>query len=75
MFKKVIVFLIDIYQVFLSPDRGIFRRRQATCRFYPSCSEYTKQAIDKYGVAVGCMRGLKRISHCHPFNPGGYDPL
>jgi len=46
-----------------------------TCRFYPTCSTYTYQAIEKYGVLKGCFLGFKRILKCHPFHPGGYDPL
>ena len=66
--KKAILFLISIYQKIsaLTPPR---------CRFYPTCSEYTKQAIIKYGVIKGGLKGLKRILRCHPFNEGGYDPL
>jgi len=75
MFKKAAVFLIKAYQTIFSPDLGIFRSASPTCRFYPSCSEYTKQAIVRYGVISGSLKGLARISHCHPFNPGGYDPL
>ncbi|MDD2753276.1 MAG: membrane protein insertion efficiency factor YidD [Candidatus Portnoybacteria bacterium] len=75
MFKKTIISLIEAYQRTLSPDKGIFRKSTPTCRFYPSCSEYTKQAVGKYGVIKGILKGLFRIKHCHPFNPGGYDPL
>jgi len=45
------------------------------CRFTPTCSEYTYQAIDKYGIIKGSFLGLKRIVRCHPWNKGGYDPL
>lgn len=75
MFKKGIIFLIKAYQLILSPDQGLFKRALPVCRFYPSCSEYTKQAVEKYGVVGGLRRGLARISHCHPFHQGGYDPL
>ncbi len=46
-----------------------------SCRFYPTCSEYALQAVDKYGVIKGTLKALARIVRCHPFNPGGYDPV
>ena len=46
-----------------------------TCKYYPSCSEYTKQAITQYGVIKGCIKGGARIIRCNPFTHGGYDPL
>lgn len=61
--------LIRLYQRFISPMKVI-----PSCRFYPTCSEYTLQAIEKYGLK-GIWLGFKRIIRCHPFNPGGYDPL
>lgn len=75
--KYLMIKLIKIYQKFFSPDKGFFRfcyPFYAKCRFYPSCSDYSCQAIKKYGVARGLLKTLKRISKCHPFNPGGYDP-
>ena len=66
--KRLALFLIGIYQKLsaMTPSR---------CRFYPTCSEYTKQAIMKYGFFKGSWLGLKRIVKCHPLNEGGYDPL
>ena len=66
--KKLVLFLISIYQKIssLTPPR---------CRFYPTCSEYTKQAIIKYGLLKGGLLGIKRICKCHPLNDGGYDPV
>ncbi|NVN98953.1 MAG: membrane protein insertion efficiency factor YidD [Geobacteraceae bacterium] len=61
--------LIRLYQRFLSPFTG------NNCRFYPSCSEYSIQAINKYGLIKGSLRSSLRILKCHPFHPGGYDPL
>ncbi|TGE36699.1 membrane protein insertion efficiency factor YidD [Desulfosporosinus fructosivorans] len=68
MMKKILVFLIRLYQKFLSPLKG------QTCRFYPSCSEYSVQVIQKYGLSKGSWKAIKRISKCHPFHPGGHDP-
>lgn len=68
MLKKLAVIIIRIYQ------KATFFKRP-TCRFYPSCSNYSIQAIEKYGVVKGGWLTAKRIVRCHPFNPGGYDPL
>jgi putative membrane protein insertion efficiency factor len=67
--KKLALLLIRFYQKFISP------LKPPTCRFYPSCSEYTYQAIARYGLLKGGWLGLKRLSRCHPWNPGGYDPV
>jgi len=67
--RAVALFLITLYQKLLSP---LFPN---TCRFYPSCSEYAKQAIQKYGLWRGGWLAIKRISRCHPGNPGGLDPV
>lgn len=67
--KKVFLYLIRIYQIYISPLKG------STCRFYPSCSQYTFEAINKYGIFKGSLFAVKRICKCHPFHPGGYDPV
>ncbi len=69
--------LITLYQKTLSFDHGIFSCLfpYGFCRFHPTCSEYLKQAIRKYGLIKGLFLGIKRILHCHPFNKGGYDPV
>lgn len=76
MLKKTALFLIRVYQLVLSPDQRIFFRPAfGACRFYPSCSQYTAEAVARYGVRGGLWLGVKRILRCHPFNEGGHDPL
>ena len=58
------------YQKFLSPLKG-----QPTCRFYPSCSQYALEAVQEHGAVVGAWLTVKRLSKCHPFHPGGLDPV
>jgi len=70
--------LIKFYQKIFSPKKGIFKNFFPSfwgCRFFPTCSEYTFQAIEKYGALKGCFLGAKRILKCNPFNKGGYDPV
>jgi putative membrane protein insertion efficiency factor len=67
--KKVFIFIICFYQKNISPWLG------NKCKYEPTCSEYTKQAIEKYGVIRGLFKGFKRILRCNPFSKGGYDPL
>jgi hypothetical protein len=67
---RLIIFLIKFYQKILSP-----LKKAPSCRFYPSCSEYALQALVKYGVLRGSLLAVKRILKCHPFHPGGYDPV
>ena len=70
--KKIMIFGIDLYKKYLST---ILEQRGIKCKYYPSCSEYTRQAILKYGARKGCWLGIKRILRCNPFSKGGYDPL
>ncbi len=67
--KYLILFFIRIYQYTLSPVMG------GACRFYPSCSEYAYEAVKRYGAIKGSILALKRILKCHPFHPGGVDPV
>lgn len=67
--KKILIKMIEKYQKYISPILG------KNCKYYPSCSEYTKQAIEKYGALKGSFLGIKRICRCNPFSKGGYDPL
>lgn len=70
--------IIRLYQKFLSFDTGYLGKVVPigkTCRFTPTCSEYTYQAIDRYGILYGLWLGLKRIVRCHPWNPGGWDAV
>lgn len=67
--KKFFIGMINFYQKHISKLFG------TKCRFYPTCSEYTKQAIDKYGIIKGIFKGFKRILKCNPFHDGGIDYL
>jgi len=67
--KQLTLFLLRVYRRFISPALP------PSCRFTPTCSEYTYEAVDRYGFFKGGWMGLKRIIRCNPFNPGGYDPV
>lgn len=67
--KFLLLALIRTYQYAISPLVG---RR---CRYFPTCSEYTVDAIQKFGAVKGGWLGAKRICRCHPWHPGGYDPV
>jgi putative membrane protein insertion efficiency factor len=78
MLKNYILRLIRFYQKTAIFHNTIAKQLFLTdkvCRFVPTCSEYTYQAVEKYGVVKGLFLGLKRIIRCHPFSKGGYDPL
>ncbi len=70
--KRILIFFINIYQKNIS---SLVSQNGVHCKFYPTCSEYTKQAIEKYGALKGSFLGIKRILRCNPFSKGGYDPL
>jgi putative membrane protein insertion efficiency factor len=67
--KKALIIMIKAYQKFISPLLPV------SCRFYPSCSQYAQDAINKYGSFKGVYLAALRILKCHPFHPGGYDPV
>jgi putative membrane protein insertion efficiency factor len=66
---RVIVGCVRVYQRVISPALP------RSCRFYPTCSEYAVQAVTRYGALKGGRLAVKRILRCHPFSPGGYDPV
>jgi len=70
--KKLGIFLVKLYQKTISP---IFYLLGVRCKYHPTCSEYTMQAIEKYGFFKGSLLGIWRILRCNPFSKGGYDPL
>jgi len=70
--KKIMISLINWYQKNISL---YLESKNIRCKYYPTCSEYTKQAIEKYGIIKGCFLGIGRIIRCNPFSKGGYDPL
>jgi hypothetical protein len=69
MLKKMFLSIIRLYQVLLSPIMG------QQCRFYPTCSHYAAEAIEKYGAIKGGALAIRRLLKCHPFHKGGHDPV
>lgn len=69
MLKKAFISLIRFYQIAISPIKP------PTCRFYPTCSHYGLEAVQRYGALKGGWLTIRRISKCHPFHPGGFDPV
>lgn len=69
MMRALALVLLRVYKRFLSP------LLPPMCRFEPTCSVYTMQAVEKYGAVRGTWLGIRRLARCHPFNPGGWDPV
>jgi hypothetical protein len=67
--KGALLMLIRVYQYTLRPLLG------TNCRFYPSCSDYAREALDRHGARRGVLLAVRRILRCHPYHPGGYDPV
>ncbi len=67
--RRFLILLIRGYHYLISPFFG------NNCRYYPTCSEYTREAIDRHGALRGLWLGIRRILRCHPFHPGGVDPV
>jgi len=76
--KTILLSIIAFYQKTISPDHsewGKSRHPHGYCQYYPSCSEYTKQSIQKNGVIKGIVLGVFRVLRCNPFSAGGVDPV
>jgi len=69
LFKKFLILLIEFYRHWISP------LKKPSCRFHPTCSRYAIDAISRYGAVRGSIMAVKRLLKCHPFHPGGYDPV
>ena len=67
--RSLVILLIDAYRYLLSPLLG------SACRFYPSCSAYARDAVAQHGAGRGAWLSVRRVAHCHPWHPGGYDPV
>jgi putative membrane protein insertion efficiency factor len=67
--KTLLLAFIRAYQYLLRPMLG------SNCRFYPSCSDYAREAIERHGAIRGTWLAIKRVARCHPYHPGGFDPV
>ncbi|MDI9513730.1 MAG: membrane protein insertion efficiency factor YidD [Clostridiaceae bacterium] len=68
--RALLIVLIKAYRKYISP-----LKRRPSCRFYPTCSQYALEAVTKYGAIRGSFLSIRRLLRCHPFHPGGYDPV
>jgi len=78
MIKKIFIFLIKAYQKTISPDHGIIGKSffpGGACKYHPTCSQYSIDAISKHGIIKGAWLSAKRISRCNPFSKGGHDSI
>lgn len=77
--KKISDIIIDFYQAYISPDTGFLKRigliQRPVCVFYPSCSEYMRISINRYGYRKGIKLGVRRILRCHPWQKNHFDPV
>ncbi|MFH0955922.1 MAG: membrane protein insertion efficiency factor YidD [Candidatus Falkowbacteria bacterium] len=75
--RYIAVKILKVYQKTLSFDHGVFKNLypKGFCRFYPTCSDYAIQAVEKYGFLRGGIKAVWRVFRCNPFNSGGFDPL
>lgn len=67
--QSLLIRLLGLYKHWLSP------LLPSACRFHPTCSDYMRQAVERYGAGRGFWLGLKRLARCHPLHPGGFDPV
>lgn len=67
--KVLLIAIVRLYKYLISPILP------GSCRFIPSCSEYSIEALRKYGALKGCYLSIRRVARCNPFNPGGFDPV
>lgn len=67
--RKILIGLVQLYRWFLSPLLG------SNCRYYPSCSCYAQESLQRHGALQGTWLAIRRIGRCHPWHPGGYDPV
>ena len=67
--QRIVIALLKGYKLLVSP------LLPSACRYYPTCSEYMMEAVQRYGAARGIWLGVRRLSRCHPFHQGGYDPV